>query len=877
MVEIFKPDIKPSQIPGRINTGQSDAVIQNQISQEQAFGDSLLRSSQEFLDSSKVFMESEESNKYNTDAMVQLADYYTNRTTQIYDDEGKPQYGTLVSDLDEKSNEIQEEYLSKIQDPKAREKFLLEFGRYKNNQKIKALSIARQQQIQTTGTALNNYLSALITTATEGSQAEADHNLQAGLSAIEDSPLKQFQDVEAMKQSFKGELNLSRAQSLMKSNPEAAAELVNKLTPENSGIEPARLLAAQNQINAIQNASKSALTKKANEVTTKLTSKQEKGVPVTEAEMSVVKEFGTLGVENTDEKIKRYKYTNAFILSGAEARDKILNKVKAEDDGGELSEYLENINTKLRERAKEDPMALAADQGVIDIKPLDLNGNIVEQLQERVNQVSIIEELYDVDATGITVEEERGITGLYEKADTTQKLQLLGTLVEGLGSQADILINKLGAGSNNNLAFAASLVARGNVQAAELYLKGEEIRLDKNIPEPPSTKFNTQELNHLPNYSSNKVMSSKIRAIRNVYLGLAKKDNKLFAGVDPYAPDAIDEDLYEQAVKTVIGGDIIEFNESKLEPMYKNQTSDQFIDYLNSVNQEELEALGLDETTAIEVTSRLQGLDGDETQSLHLEQRDNGSYYMYRRNEAGDVQPVLDDEGKPFILDYNEIEFLRKEGLNDILSGEEGVDDVEGNPEEDILQDNLQLELSEEDITRIRSIFNKHLTFKHNGNRLPPIRNVDKLNKINTPTKSIEVAKKYLGHHEQTHAKVLSEFFKQSSGTNINPKDVPWCAAFVNAVLNSSGIKGSESNLTRSFLSWGEPTSEPVVGDVVVSLNGKHSGIVSKIDADGTVYMISGNYGDKVQESPVPSRGDVLYRKPPKVKEIKERLDVVQD
>ena len=62
----------------------------------------------------------------------------------------------------------------------------------------------------------------------------------------------------------------------------------------------------------------------------------------------------------------------------------------------------------------------------------------------------------------------------------------------------------------------------------------------------------------------------------------------------------------------------------------------------------------------------------------------------------------------------------------------------------------------------------------------------------------------------------------------VDPVRTEWCAAFVNAVLEESGIPGSESvsnhPLTaRSFLKWGEKVDEPLPGDIVIFPRGNVS------------------------------------------------------
>ena len=76
-----------------------------------------------------------------------------------------------------------------------------------------------------------------------------------------------------------------------------------------------------------------------------------------------------------------------------------------------------------------------------------------------------------------------------------------------------------------------------------------------------------------------------------------------------------------------------------------------------------------------------------------------------------------------------------------------------------------------------------------------------------------------------------------------------WCARYVNRVLSEAGIRGTGSDLGRSFLHWGvDTTSNPKPGDVVVltrkGRGGKsHVGFFVKFDGD-RIVLHSGNTSD---------------------------------
>ena len=112
---------------------------------------------------------------------------------------------------------------------------------------------------------------------------------------------------------------------------------------------------------------------------------------------------------------------------------------------------------------------------------------------------------------------------------------------------------------------------------------------------------------------------------------------------------------------------------------------------------------------------------------------------------------------------------------------------------------------------------------------------------------NIEEASQYLSLTEQDNSQTLSDL------VGVNVKDTPWCAAFVNAILKKQGIEGTNSNLARSFLTWGKDhTDKPQVGDIVVLTRGTsswqgHVAFLYKYPEDSTmVYLLGGNQGDSV-------------------------------
>ena len=113
----------------------------------------------------------------------------------------------------------------------------------------------------------------------------------------------------------------------------------------------------------------------------------------------------------------------------------------------------------------------------------------------------------------------------------------------------------------------------------------------------------------------------------------------------------------------------------------------------------------------------------------------------------------------------------------------------------------------------------------------------------------------YYGLHEASDRSELKSFI------GVDPVRTEWCAAFVNAVLNESGISGSESVsdvplMARSFLEWGMSVDKNDIqaGDIVVFPRGNqgwqgHVGFFLRSVKIGEVeyyYILGGNQSNKV-------------------------------
>ncbi|RVU19132.1 CHAP domain-containing protein [Methylobacterium oryzihabitans] len=132
-----------------------------------------------------------------------------------------------------------------------------------------------------------------------------------------------------------------------------------------------------------------------------------------------------------------------------------------------------------------------------------------------------------------------------------------------------------------------------------------------------------------------------------------------------------------------------------------------------------------------------------------------------------------------------------------------------------------------------------------------------------------QVARRFEGFGEANpqHRQALTAFLSKSAGQTIDPVKVPWCAAFVDAVLDASGKTKRGSLRAVDFLDYGTGTAQPTRGDVVVfksmaAGSTGHVGFVVGIEGDRVRY-IAGNDDNRVQEDTLPLSKVAGFRRPP--------------
>ncbi|HEX2448925.1 MAG TPA: TIGR02594 family protein [Methyloceanibacter sp.] len=96
---------------------------------------------------------------------------------------------------------------------------------------------------------------------------------------------------------------------------------------------------------------------------------------------------------------------------------------------------------------------------------------------------------------------------------------------------------------------------------------------------------------------------------------------------------------------------------------------------------------------------------------------------------------------------------------------------------------------------------------------------------------------------------LVRAYYRDAGHPEVKHDSVPWCAAFVGAMLARSGLKPSGSLAARSYLNWGNKLVTPRRGCIVVLKRGKGwQGHVAFFDREenGLYVCLGGNQSDKV-------------------------------
>lgn len=138
----------------------------------------------------------------------------------------------------------------------------------------------------------------------------------------------------------------------------------------------------------------------------------------------------------------------------------------------------------------------------------------------------------------------------------------------------------------------------------------------------------------------------------------------------------------------------------------------------------------------------------------------------------------------------------------------------------------------------------------------------------------LDLGQQYIGTTEikgKDHNQTILGFWKSIKMGGIKNDEIAWCAAFVGAMLEMSGVRSTRSESARSYAQWGLELSGPCVGAIVVFWRDHpdshfgHVGFVVGRDQKGNLMVLGGNQKDAVNIMPFALDRVVGYHWPPNV------------
>lgn len=120
-------------------------------------------------------------------------------------------------------------------------------------------------------------------------------------------------------------------------------------------------------------------------------------------------------------------------------------------------------------------------------------------------------------------------------------------------------------------------------------------------------------------------------------------------------------------------------------------------------------------------------------------------------------------------------------------------------------------------------------------------------------SKWLTLAREEIGTRERAGKAInpeIKSYYEEAGHPYIKDDAVPWCAAFVGAMLVRAGLKGTGALTARSYLTWGKPLKKPQPGAIMVFKRGNSSWqghVAFYVDENETHYMVlGGNQGNAV-------------------------------
>ena len=366
-------------------------------------------------------------------------------------------------------------------------------------------------------------------------------------------------------------------------------------------------------------------------------------------------------ISNFDEILERAKGTkyekdllraNALAKAGQEfaagsmqQQEATLNRLrnKKEITTGEQRalERFEKIYKREQTQLKEDPFALAMEQGIAQPTPIDYSN--LESLQARGLEAQQASAHYGMKINPLTKQEAAQLATILQEGNTDQKMLIMQNMVDGFGTYAVDAMREVAKQGGGIYAAAGDQMGQGQPQVARAMLQGmRQIEMNKDIlPKELRTDIGTGLQGIFANFPKQQALV--IDSVEALYAQRMAMKGKLVN-----KDDAVDSDILEESINQVTGGILeVEFqgqgmlwdDNYYIQAPAPGMTSDDFDDWTGSIKAGDIDAMG-----------GVMGLTSQDVAEMVNDQTvkfitiDQGVYYLETR--SGNV--IQDANGKPF-------------------------------------------------------------------------------------------------------------------------------------------------------------------------------------------------------------------------------------
>ncbi len=652
--------------------------------------------SQRFFDEAKAATDTARYSSAINEAVVQLSKAKQERYNRQVDDDGNPTFSTLADDMQAIGARISEDITRNIKSPEVIQKFNQSFGGLMSNAQIEALSEARRQQDSYVRSQVNQSFQTLGDMAATGSPMDATAGVgeySRQLHTLVQNGAITFEDATANLQKFVSNVSELRMSRMISSAPEIAlaalAPDANPLALQEEGImltEEQRQkyshqaqLAVNNKIR-MQQATEAARLDSIKDLYKETNQLIERGGSPDPNVIQIMKNASagtafSASVEDLQDKAEKVSIFNSL---SAVDREAVLNKMKSSGQLDDNFAMFNRINDNLKQAQSKDLFSFAISQNIIpQPAPIDMNGDLAQQLAMRRQAISLVKGHYGQDTTGVTNEEANQISASINTLPPAMKAAKLGQIVAGLGPNSTKFLSQIAKGGDRTLASIGALVAEGRKELATKILVGEQFAKEGQLKLSPT--FNSSAAvdakSVLPPVGNPEFQNDIINLAKSLYAAKSVMERDYSQNYNA--------SRWKDSLQEVMGGETLSLNppgKSFFASNYHivapvaNMDEKGFTDWVGSITDSEIQRLG-----------GWKGWRSGMAQQLKLatfEQAGFGRYVVQVPSEmsSSGYTPVMTNEGKPFILDYSQLNDLRSGNAAPSVSSQQTtpfrVDDV---------------------------------------------------------------------------------------------------------------------------------------------------------------------------------------------------------